>query len=176
MRRALGALGLLWLLASCTSSGAGPNPALVTIQESALPGSFVQDSVDTQVGVLRVRVLTAKCGIETIVGTHAEYTPKHPLCVVRLRLTNDSSAFVTFDADLAQVLDISVPLGVAKDVMNIKRQAHSVQISSHGTVEQDLWFEPVNSRPEILRLPPIPDASGHLIRESLRFQLSPGQG
>lgn len=171
------AAALTGAVAACDRTDQGDKPPkVVTITQSPLAGAFVQPPVDQKFGVLSIRMLWAKCGIESIVGTHAEYTPKHPLCVIRLRITNNSSGFVTFAAEQAKAHDIGGLIGIAKDVMNIKRQARSVEISSHGVVEQDLWFEPEGVQLETLLLPPIPDASGKLVQGEMNFRLAPGDG
>jgi hypothetical protein len=160
--RALGAVLALAASSGCSGSKAPDVARKIVIEETPLAGAVVQPNAQTSDGALRTRVLTAECGIKAIVGTHAEYEPPHPLCVVRVRVSNETSAFATFASDAADlVMPDRSQVPVALDVMNIKRQAHSVSISSHGVMELDLWFEPTQrTLPKALLLPGRDEAAG----------------
>lgn len=134
----------------------------VRLELDVPPGATVQPPAPHTDGVVDVRLLWAQCGIETVVGTHAEYTPQRPLCTVRLRVTNRTGGFATFDAVRSALLEPDgSAVGVARDVAGIQRQPEAVELGGHDVAELALWFEPpLGPRPVSLRLPASSDADG----------------
>ena len=134
----------LLCLAACTSHrpAAKAEPQVV-IREEAPYKSVLQHTKPQPTGHLVIQALAARCGIASITGTHAEYTPQRPLCQVRIRVAFNDADFHTFDTDAQRlVMKDGTELAPAHDVMNIKRQPHSLSLGGHSTLELDLWFEP----------------------------------
>ncbi|MEO6714352.1 MAG: hypothetical protein ABIM89_13100 [Mycobacteriales bacterium] len=107
-----------------------------------------QTGLPQQTGHLLVQALSARCGIITVTGTHAEFTPEHPLCKVRVRVTSNDSSFHTFDiAEQRLVLADGTLVATHPDAMNIKRQPRSVELGARNAHELDLWFSPQSASP-----------------------------
>ena len=157
MTRALPALAaaLAVLASGCSSSTPRTvkRPELV-IRESPDPGAAVQDASEHATGHFKIRLLTARCGIDSIVGTHAEFTPKHPLCVVRVRVRSDDATYHAFTPGRQQlVLADGTAVPVDPEIMRIRRQEKQVELGAYNTLELDLWFEPeVSARATAIRL------------------------
>lgn len=144
MRKQRGCAALAVVLVSgCSSSPPKATRHEVVVRTEADPAAVVQPAREYATGHFQVRVLTVRCGIDSIVGTHAEFTPTHPLCDIRIRVRSDDATFHTFSPPRQQLLGAAgevVP--TAPDVMQIRRQAQSVQLGARNVVELDLWFEP----------------------------------
>ena len=146
MRPASTARALLVLLGltACTSSTVKSTPEpQVVIREDAPYKSAVQHSKPQATGHLVVQALAARCGITSITGTHAEYTPQRPLCQVRIRVSFNDADYHPFDPFAQRlVLTGGTELAPASDIMNIKRQPQVLSLGGHSALELDLWFEP----------------------------------
>lgn len=94
-------------------------------------------------GHFEVRILSARCGITAITGTHAEFLPQRPLCRVALRVTSVDARFHTFTT-APQRLRLADGRLVAPspDAMSIKRQPATTELGAHDSLELELWFEP----------------------------------
>ena len=131
-------------LASCSSHkpAAKSDPQLL-IREEAPFKSVIQHSKPQPTGHLVIQALAARCGIASITGTHAEYTPQRPLCQVRIRVSFNDADFHSFNTeDQRLVMKDGSSIAPAHDVMNIKRQPQAISLGGHSTLELDLWFEP----------------------------------
>lgn len=145
MRAPAATLALL-AVAACTSTSTPAKQTAtpqVVIREDAPYKAAVQHSKPQATGHLVIQALAARCGITSITGTHAEYTPQRPLCQVRIRVSFNDADYHGFDP-FAQRLVLSggAELAPASDIMNIKRQPRALSLGGHSALELDLWFEP----------------------------------
>lgn len=107
------------------------------------PTSLPTPSPSPVTGHFAVRLLSARCGIPAITGTHAEFLPKRPLCRVGLRVTSVDARFHTFATGPQRlVLADGRLVPPSPDAMEIKRQPPSTELGAHDSLELELWFEP----------------------------------
>lgn len=136
----------------CSSSDR-PAPSL-TVSEPLEPGDVPQPAAERVTGHFAVRLLSARCGVDAITGTHAEFLPLRPLCRVGVRVRSLDATFHTFvPAEQRLVMRDGVLVAQSPDATRIKRQPDAVEFGSHEAVELDLWFEPpLRDAPRAVRL------------------------
>ncbi|MEU3843416.1 hypothetical protein AB0E88_25660 [Streptomyces sp. NPDC028635] len=142
--------------AGCDTSAGAPPSA------SARPSSHV--SGDHRDGHLVFTVLSLRCGLTAVAGTHSEAQPDGQFCTARLRVRNADPAFHTYVA-AEQRLVSTDGTGTRPDsfAMAVRRQHERVEIGGHDLIEIEVWYDvPRRARVTGLRVSGDRDPDGYL--------------
>ncbi|HEY8984754.1 MAG TPA: hypothetical protein VIU15_34905, partial [Streptomyces sp.] len=107
-----------------------------------------------QDGHLVFTVLSLRCGIPGVTGTHSDAAPSGQFCSARLRVDNPSADFHTY-AVKDQRLEGVTGRAARPDsfAMAVRRQHESISIGGHSLVEVELWYDvPLNAKVTGLRV------------------------
>ncbi|MER5751031.1 hypothetical protein [Streptomyces sp. NPDC002088] len=148
-----GLIGLTAGIAATTGTAAAlwPKP---TPPADLRPLEINPDTPAVRSGNLTFDTIGLRCGIITVVGTHAEHWAKGRLCRVRITVTSQDSVFGEIDNNLHRLtLDNGRTLPLDREATQIKRQPLETEVAAHGQITYDLWFDlPKNTRPTNLRV------------------------
>ncbi|MEX3100596.1 MULTISPECIES: hypothetical protein [unclassified Streptomyces] len=129
------ALALPLLTTACdTGSGTAPD---------ATPSAATQSpSRPHQDGHLVFTVLSLRCGIPGVTGSHSDALPDGQFCSARLRVDNPSADFHTY-AVKDQRLEGVTGRAARPDsfAMAVRRQHESIALGGHSLVEVELWYD-----------------------------------
>ncbi|MBP5938015.1 hypothetical protein [Streptomyces acidiscabies] len=123
------------LLTSC-DTGSTPGTAPNATPSPQLPSRPHQD------GHLVFTVLSLRCGILGVTGTHSDAMPDGQFCAARLRVDNPSGDFHPY-AVKDQRLEGATGRAARPDsfAMAVRRQHESISIGGHSLVEVELWYD-----------------------------------
>ncbi|RZS34914.1 hypothetical protein EV193_108264 [Herbihabitans rhizosphaerae] len=145
-------------LATGCSSAEQPAPPPVTTYE--LPARTVRpDEKPLRVPPMRegeteFTLIGLTTGIETLIGSHAEWKAKGRYTRARLVIVNNGRTNIEFDAR-RQLLVLSTGGTAVPDdqAMQIKRQPSAIPLGAVVRVEFDLYYDiPVDAKPTALRV------------------------
>ncbi|MHC5905516.1 hypothetical protein ACVNF4_16685 [Streptomyces sp. S6] len=145
-------LALLTLLLTTSCDTGSPSS---TSPEATTPAAPTQPpSRPHQDGHLVFTVLSLRCGIPGVTGTHSDAAPSGQFCSARLRVDNPSADFHTY-AVRDQRLEGVTGRAARPDsfAMAVRRQHDSISIGGHSLVEVELWYDvPLNAKVTGLRV------------------------
>jgi hypothetical protein len=120
----------------------------------------------TKDGHLGFTLLTLRCGLTAVAGSHSEGVPDGQFCSARLRVTNADPEFHTYVARDQRLEGVSGRRGRADTfAMAVRRQSDDVQIGGHDLIEVELWFDvPLGATVTGLRVEGDRDVTGFMNR------------
>lgn len=146
----------------CDTAGGAPPHASASPSQRA--------SRDYRDGHLVFTVLSLRCGLTAVAGTHSEAQPDGQYCTARLRVRNADPAFHTYVA--AEQRLVSADGARARPdsfAMAVRRQHERVEIGGHDLIEIEVWYDvPRHARVTGLRVSGDRDADGYLSGEPVR--------
>lgn len=135
LRTATAATAVTAALTACTGPSGSPGPH-VSPSPSQPPSSPRQD------GHLVFTLLTLRCGLAAVTGTHSEAEADGQFCAARLRISNPDAEFHTFTGMDQQLEGVSGRRGRPDSfAMAVRRQHDSVEIGGHDLIEVELWYD-----------------------------------
>ncbi len=172
---ALSAGALAALAAGCSASPPAPppNPVYQLPPRPARPSETALAMRPTREGDTEF-TLIGRTELGTILGSHAEFSPKGRYVRIRLVVVNVGRSGVDFDTARQQLITAD---GVAHDVdgqaMLIKRQPQKFDLGANVRVEFDLYYDlPAGARPVALRVHGGPTLADLIDAESTDIPLS----
>lgn len=135
--------------AAATASGArsGPKSSTLRLGELALQAPTVR------VGMLAIHPLSWKCGMGSLIGTHAEHFARGQYCRFRLHLLADDATYVDYESAWLRLGWTTGSTTPDAEAMKIARQPQEMQVGAHDTVELDVWFDyPIGAVPKTLTI------------------------
>lgn len=93
-------------------------------------------------GHLTFTLLTLRCGITGVTGSHADAPPEGQFCAARLRVENNDPNYHTYESARQRIAgvtgDRSRPDSFA---MAVRRQSEKVRLGGHTLMEVELWYD-----------------------------------
>ncbi|MFD9006483.1 hypothetical protein ACFV0T_37000 [Streptomyces sp. NPDC059582] len=122
-------------LAGCDAGGgspAAPSPSTA----SQRPSRAYQD------GHLTFTLLSLRCDLTAVAGSHSEGQPDGRFCAVRLRVENRSPEFHTYVVARQRLAGVAGRRGRTDTfAMAVRRQHDQVEIGGHDLIEVELWYD-----------------------------------
>jgi hypothetical protein len=148
---------LLLPVAGCGGGGSGGSPPS-SASASQQPSRAHKD------GHLTFTVLSLRCGITGVTGSHADAPPEGQFCAARLRVENKDPNYHTYESARQRVAgvdgDRSRPDSFA---MAVRRQSEKVKLGGHTLMEVELWYDvPKDAEVTGLRVSGDNDPSGFM--------------
>ncbi|MFI2431256.1 hypothetical protein [Streptomyces sp. NPDC018693] len=121
------------LLVAC---GGGGDDFARESRESQKPSDVRKD------GHFLFTLLSLRCGIAEVTGSHSGAAPDGQFCAVRLRVDNPDPNFHTYVAGKQRLEGVSGRRGQPDSfAMAVRRQHEEVQIGGHALIEVELWYD-----------------------------------
>ncbi|MFJ3798337.1 hypothetical protein ACIPSJ_18870 [Streptomyces sp. NPDC090088] len=125
-------VGALLLLAGCGGSGSSASPS----PSAQAPSRPHKD------GHLTFTLLSLRCGLTAVSGSHSEAEPEGQFCWARLRVENKDPEFHTYVVGRQRLAGVSGRRGLPDSfAMAVRRQHDSVDIGGHDLIEVELWYD-----------------------------------
>lgn len=160
MSRRIVVLALAVVLVMATAAGCGrsdPGPTSTPTATTPAP---------TKDGHLEFTLLTLRCGLTAVAGSHSEGVPEGQFCSARLRVTNADPEFHAYVARAQRLEGVTGRRSRADTfAMAVRRQSDDVHIGGHDLIEVELWFDvPLDAMVTGLRVEGDRDVTGFMSR------------
>jgi hypothetical protein len=104
------------------------------------PGSTAQKSHKD--GHLTFTLLTLRCGITGVTGSHADAPPEGQFCAARLRVENNDPNYHTYESARQRIAGVTGDRsGPDPFAMAVRRQSEKVRLGGHTLMEVELWYD-----------------------------------
>ncbi|MCH0562925.1 MULTISPECIES: DUF4352 domain-containing protein [unclassified Streptomyces] len=116
-------------------------------------------------------VLSLRCGLPAVTGTHSEAQPDGQFCSVRLRVRNADPGFHTYVAARQRLQDADgTRTGPDPFAMAVRRQHETVEVGGHDLIEVEVWYDvPGDARITGVRVSGDRDPAGYLSSETVAY-------
>ncbi|MFE2579329.1 DUF4352 domain-containing protein [Streptomyces sp. NPDC059378] len=115
-----------------SGSPAGPSPS-AAVQR---PSRAYRD------GHLTFTLLSLRCDLTAVSGSHSEAQPDGQFCAIRLRVENKDPEFHTYVVARQRLEGVAGRRGRADTfAMAVRRQHDQVEIGGHDLVEVEIWYD-----------------------------------
>ncbi|MFJ8108901.1 hypothetical protein [Streptomyces sp. NPDC096132] len=115
-------------------------------------------------GHLTFTLLSLRCGLNAVSGSHSEAQPEGRFCWARLRVDNKDPEFHTYVAKRQRLAGVSGRPGQPDSfAMAVRRQHDTVEIGGHDLIEVELWYDvPRDAKVTGLRVSGDRDRAGYM--------------
>lgn len=111
-------------------------------------GEVRMDVPAVRQGKLTLMPVGVKCGMGSLIGTHAEFFAKGQYCRLRIALLADDSSYVPYNASRLRLVTTKGKASPDHDAMLIARQPTTASIGAHNRLSVDVWFDyPLGAQP-----------------------------
>ncbi|WP_146075265.1 DUF4352 domain-containing protein [Streptomyces sp. Ru71] len=161
VRAAVAALVAAFALLGCDAGGEPSH---------ASPSPVQRASREYRDGHLVFTVLSLRCGLTAVAGTHSEAQPDGQYCTARLRVRNADPAFHTYVAAQQRLVSADGARATPDSfAMAVRRQHERVEIGGHDLIEIEIWYDvPKRARVTGMRVSGDRDPDGYLSGETVR--------
>ncbi|NUS24215.1 MAG: DUF4352 domain-containing protein [Streptomyces sp.] len=93
-------------------------------------------------GHLTFTLLSLRCGITGVTGSHADAPPEGQFCAARLRVENIDPNYHTYESARQRVAGVTGDrAGPDSFAMAVRRQSETVRLGGHTLMEVELWYD-----------------------------------
>ncbi|MEU6373492.1 hypothetical protein [Streptomyces sp. NPDC046909] len=134
---ALTALTALACVAGCGGDGdGGSTGSPSSASPSQAPSRPHKD------GHLTFTVLSLRCGITGVTGSHADAPPQGQFCSVRLRVENKDPNYHVYETERQHLAGVTGDRARPDSfAMAVRRQSEKVKMGGHTLMEVELWYD-----------------------------------
>ncbi|MGW7209305.1 DUF4352 domain-containing protein [Streptomyces sp. NPDC054837] len=133
-RTAAPVLALLLLTGCGGGDSGGSTPSSASPSQS--PSRAYKD------GHLTFTVLSLRCGITGVTGSHADAPPQGQFCAARLRVENRDPNYHVYESARQHLAGVSGDRARPDSfAMAVRRQSDTVKLGGHTLMEVELWYD-----------------------------------
>jgi hypothetical protein len=135
-------LVLMVLIALLSVAGCGGDGGGDSSGSSTSPSPSQEPSRAYKDGHLTFTVLSLRCGITGVTGSHADAPPQGQFCAARLRVENRDPNYHVYETARQHIAGVSGdPARPDPFAMAVRRQSETVKLGGHTLMEVELWYD-----------------------------------
>lgn len=148
--------------AGCGGSASKPKPSATSSPPPPSPSQ--SPSAEIKDGHLAFTVLSLRCGITAVTGTHADAPPNGQFCEAKLRVRNTDQDYHDYVAVNQRLEGIAEPDDHPdRAAMGVRRQSDKMTLGGSDLIEVELWYDvPVGAKPRGIRIQGDADPAGFM--------------